>query len=214
MREEFVDNDEKLKMVNEIVERDKIIKDLKKDYPHKIKILEEALLTYKGENDLKILKTGFPDKLENLTKKLGYPYGFFSSIEDYRKSGNDLKKEDFFSKLKNGCPNDDETERTMDIIKLFKIKKGEELTEIFLKSDVLLLACVFEKFVKISVNENSTIPLYCVSLPGYTWQCGLKFTGINLQTLEGEDMILLFENNKRGEISSVMGDRYVKSDGK
>ena len=51
-----------------------------------------------------------------------------------------------------------------------------------------------------------------MSLPGYTWQCGMKYTGINLQTLQDKDMILLLENNIRGCISSVMGDRYIKSD--
>ena len=100
----------------------------------------------------------------------------------------------------------------MDIIDKFNIKHGEELTEIYLKSDVLLLACVFEKFIKVSINEFKINPLYCVSLPGYTWQCGLKYTGINLQTLQDKDMILLLENNIRGGISSVMGDRYIKSD--
>ena len=100
-----------------------------------------------GENDPKSLKTGFPDKWKYLTKKLTYPYEFFNSIEDYQKSVNDLKKEDFFCKIKIGYPNDEEIERTMDIIKLFNIKNGKELTEIFLKSDVLLLACVLEKFV-------------------------------------------------------------------
>ena len=72
---------------------------------------------------------------------------------------------------------------------------------------------MFEKFIKVSVNEFGINPLYCVSLPGYTWQCGLKHTEINLQTLQDKDMILLLENNIRGGISSVMGDRYVKSDG-
>ena len=114
--------------------------------------------------------------------------------------------------MKNKYPDDEEIQRTMDIIKRFNIKNGEELTEIYLKSDVLLLACVFEKFIKVSVNEFGINPLYCVSLPGYTWQCGLKYTGINLQTLQDKDMILLLENNIRGGISSVMGDRYIKSD--
>ena len=100
----------------------------------------------------------------------------------------------------------------MDIIKRFNINSGEELTEIYLKCDVLLLACVFEKFIKISVNEFGINPLYCVSLPSYTWQCGLKYTGINLQTLQDKDMILLLENKIRGGISSVMGNRYIKSD--
>ena len=71
---------------------------------------------------------------------------------------------------------------------------------------------MFDKFIKVPVNEFGIIPLYCVSLPGYTWQCGLKYTGINLQTLQDKDMILLLKNNIRGEISSVMGNRYTQSD--
>ena len=67
-------------------------------------------------------------------------------------------------------------------------------------------------FINVSVNEFGINSLYCFSLPGYTWQCGLKYTGIILQTLQDEDMILLLENNIRGGISSVMGDRYVQSD--
>ena len=143
---------------------------------------------------------------------MAHPYEFFNSIDDYQKPVDNLKKEDFFSKLKNGYPDDEEIERTMENIKLFNTKNGEELTEKYLKSDVLLLACVFGKFIKLSVNEYGINPLYCVSLPGYTWQCGLKYTGINLQTLQDKDMILLLENNIRGGISSVVGDRYVISD--
>ena len=100
-KEEIVDNDELMEIVNKIVEEDKTIKDLKKDYPDKIIELEEALLNYMGEIDLKILKAGFPDKWKYLTKKLAYPYEYFNSIEDYQKPVNNLKNEDFFSKLKN-----------------------------------------------------------------------------------------------------------------
>ena len=100
LKNEIVDNDEIINIVDEIVEDDKTNKLLKKDYPDKIKNLEEALLIFVGENDLKILKTGFPDKWKYLTKKLAYPYEFFNSIEDYQKPVNKLKKEDFFSKFK------------------------------------------------------------------------------------------------------------------
>ena len=71
--EEIVDNNETLNIVNKIVEDDRTIEDLKKDYPDKIVELEEALLDYIGENDLKILKTGFPDKWKFLTKKASIP---------------------------------------------------------------------------------------------------------------------------------------------
>ena len=206
LKEEIADNnDEILNFVNKIEEEDRTIKDLKKDYPEEIKCLEEALLNYMGGNDLEILKAGFHDKWKYLTKKLAYPYEYFNCIDDYQKPVDNLEKKDFFSKLKNKCPDDDEIERTMDIIRRFDIKSGKELTEVYLKSDVLLLTCVFEKFIKISVEEYKINPLYFVSLPGYTWQCGLKYTGINLQTLQDKDMILLLENNIRGGISSVMG---------
>ena len=172
----------------------------------------ESLVKNLDEADFTILKKEFPDNYQYLNKKLAYPYEYFNSIDDYKKPVHNLKKEDFFTKLKNKCPDDEEIKGTMDIIEKFDIKNGEELTEIYLKSDVLLLACVFEKYIKVSVNEFDINPLYCVSLPGYTWLCGLKNTGINLQTLQDKDTILLLENNIRGGISSVMGDRYVKSD--
>ena len=187
LKKELVGGDEKLNIVNKIdknypeeienlEEDDRTIKNLKKYYPEEIEILEEALLIYKGENDLKILKTGFPDTWKYLTEKLSYPYENFNSIDDYQKPVDNLKKEYFFSKLKNKCPDDEEIERTMNIIDKFNNKNGKELTELYLKSDVLLLTCVFDKFLKVSINEFEINPLYCVSLPGYTWQCGLKYT--------------------------------------
>ena len=82
----------------------------------------------------------------------------------------------------------------------------------YCKSDVILLADVIEKFVKVSFEESGINPQYCVSLPSYTYQCALKYTDIKLQTLQDKDLILLIESFIRGGISSVMGDRYVKSD--
>ena len=149
------------------------------------------------DDDFKILEKEFPDKYQYLNKKLAYPYQCFNSIDDYKKPVNDLKKEDFFSKLKNNYPNDDEIERTREIIKLFNVKDGGELTKLCCKSDVILLADVFEKFVKVSFEEYKINPLYCVSLPGYTYQCALKYTNIKLQTLQDKDLILLLENNIR-----------------
>ena len=64
---------------------------------------------------------------------------------------------------------------------MFNIKNGEELTQLYLKSDVPLLARVFEKFLKVSINEFGINPLYCVSLPGYTRQCGLNIQELTYQ---------------------------------
>ena len=145
-------------------------------------------------------------------QKVSISIEYFNSIDDYKKAVDNLEKEDFFSKLKIDYPHDEEIERTKEIIKLFNIKDGEELTKLYCKSDVILLTDVMEKFVKVSFEEYGINPLYCVGLPGYTYQCALKNTDIKLQTLQDKDMILLIENNIRGGISSVMRDRYVKSD--
>ena len=218
LKNEVVGDDKILNIINQLEnmidknKRNKSISDLKKKYPDKINELEEAFLDYIGENDLKILKTEFLDKWRYLTKKLAYPYEYFNNIEDFNKPVDILENKDFFSKLKNKCPDDKEIDRTREIFKKFNIKDGKELTELFCKSDVLLLTCVFEKFIKVSQNEIGISPLYFVSLPGYTWACGLKYTNIRLQTLQDKEMILLLENGIRGGISGVMGDRYVKSD--
>ena len=163
-------------------------------------------------DDFKLFKKEFPDKWRHLNKKLAYPYQYFNSIDDYKKPVDNLKKEDLFSKPKNECPDDEEIERTKEIINLFDLKNGEDLTKLYRKSDVILLADVIEKFVKVSFEEDGINPLYCVNLPGYTYQCALKNTDIKLQTLQDKTLILLVESIVRGGISSVMGDRYVKSD--
>ena len=158
------------------------------------------------------MKTEFPDNWNSLAKRLAYPYEYFKSLDDYKKFVDNIKEEDFLSELKNDYPNDKEIERTKEIAKMFNIKNGDELTHLFLKSDVLLLSCVFEWFIRRWVNEFDISLLCCVSLPGYTWQSGLKNTGMKLQTLQDKDLFSTLENNIRGGIASVMGDRHAKSD--
>ena len=115
-----------------------------------------------------------------------------------------MEKEDFFGKIKNKCPDDNEIQRTKEIVRIFDSKSGEHTTKLYFGKDVILLADVFEKSIKISIAEYGIIPLYCVSLPGCTWQCGMKNTDIKLRALQNKDMILLLENNIKGGISSVM----------
>ena len=63
-----------------------------------------------------------------------------------------------------------------------------------------------------STREYKINPLYSYSLPGCTWKAGLKLTNIELDYINCKELLLLLENNIRGGISSVMGDRHVQSD--
>ena len=80
-----------------------------------------------------------------------------------------------------------------------------------MKTDIILLADVFKKYIKVSIEKSRINPLHCVSISSYTIQCCLKHTDIELETMQDKDKIFYIENYVLGGISSVMGDRYIKS---
>ena len=77
----------------------------------------DKLIKNLNEDDFKILKNEFTDKWQYINKKLAHPYDFFNSIDDYKKPVDNINKEDFFSKLRNKCPDDEEIQRTKEFIK-------------------------------------------------------------------------------------------------
>ena len=154
-------------------------------------------------------------KLERMSddlfkKKLVYLYEYLN-IDNFQEPLN-LTKEDYWSTLTQSYPSDDDIKRTQEIIDKNYMKNGQDLTMLYLKMDVLQLADVFENFVESSTREYKINPLYSYSLPGYTWKAGLKLTNIKLDYIKCKELLLLLENNIRGGISSVMGNRHVQSD--
>ena len=103
-------------------------------------------------------------------------------------------------------------ERTKEKFKIFIFKSGEKLQNFCSQNDAMLLNYVFQKIIKVSIIHYDINPLYSVSRPCYTWQSELKQTKNKLQPMQDIEMILLLENNNRGGMSSLMGDRFVKSD--
>ena len=142
--------------------------------------------------------------------KLAYPYEYLN-LDNFQEPLN-LTKEDYWSTLTQSYPSDDDIKRTQELIDKNKIENGRELTMLYLKMDVLQLTDVFENFVESSTREYKISPLYSYSLPGYTCKAGLKLTNIKLDYIKCKELLLLLENNIRGGISSVMGDRHVQSD--
>ena len=52
----------------------------------------------------------------------------------------------------------------------------KDYQDLYLKVDVLLLACVFETFRKESIKSFELNPVHCLSTPGYTWDAKKRFT--------------------------------------
>ena len=80
----------------------------------------------------------------------------------------------FFSALKNKYPEDDEINRTKESNKKFDSENGKELKQLYLTSDLILFADVFDEFVKVSTTQIGINLLSCVRLPVYTYQCSLE----------------------------------------
>ena len=83
---------------------------------------------------------------------------------------------------------------------IFKSSKLENLGDyhdLYVKSDTLLLADVFENFMDMCIKEYELDPAHFVSLPGLAWQACLKKTHIELELLTDYDMLLMVEKGIR-----------------
>ena len=175
----------------------------------------EKLTQSLNDEDYIHLKRHFPNHRMLFKKKIAYPYEFYKTLEDYEKPIDDLLRygeKAYFSKTKNKVPDKEEIDRTNEIIKLINIRNGRELTELCNKADVIILADIFEKFIKISLSEFGINPLYHISLPGSTRSNGLRYTKSELELIKNVDFFQIFENGIRAGISGVFGNIYIESD--
>ena len=81
----------------------------------------------------------------------------------------------------------------------------------YLKTDVLLLCDVFEKFINVCLTDYGLDPFQYYSSPGLSWDAMLKITGIELQKIDNIDMRLSLEKGMIGGISYI-SKRYSKGD--
>ena len=69
----------------------------------------------------------------------------------------------------------------------------------------------FYLLVNLNMNTYKLNPLHYMSLPGYSFDCFLKLSNVELDTIRDKQILKDFINARRGSICGVMGDRYIKS---
>ena len=90
--------------------------------------------------------------------------------------------------------------------------------DLYLRTDVALLANVYEAFRDTCLKHYKLDPAHFYTSPGLAWKACLKRTGIKLELLTNPDMLLMFERIRCGITQAVrkyasannkyMGDRF------
>ena len=76
---------------------------------------------------------------------------------------------------------------------VFEIKNLGEYHDLYVQSDTLLIADVYENFRNMCLDKYELDPAYFLSALGLAWQSCLKKTGGKLELLTDYDMILIIE---------------------
>ena len=104
-------------------------------------------------------------------------------------------------------------EHVQKVWNVFEIKNRGEYHDLFVQSDTLLLADVFENFRNMCIDIYGLDPVYFVSATALAWQACLKKTGVKLELITYYNMILIIEKGVRGGICRET-HRYAKSNNK
>ena len=161
------------------------------------------------ENFKNLSKYYQDDQFKLLRKKGVYPYDWMDDILkfNYEKLPN---KEKFYSMLNNEDISNEDYKHAQNIWKKFKCKTFRDYHMLYLKSDTLLLADVFENFRTTCLDTYKLDPARYFTSPGLSWDALLKETKVKLDLLKDPDMLLMIEKGIRGGISTIT-HRYAKA---
>ena len=94
-----------------------------------------------------------------------------------------------------------------------QFKELGEYHDLYLKTDIILLANMFEAFRNICLEYCQLDAAHFYTSPGQAWQACLKKMGIKLELLTDPDILLMFKCSIRGLITQAI-HRYVKVNSK
>ena len=151
-----------------------------------------------------------------------YPYEYMDSWEKFEETSLP-RKEKFYSNLNMSGVSDGDYQHVCRVWREFGIRNMGEYHDLYLRTDVVLLANVFESFRRVCLENYRLDPSHFYTAPGLARKACLKKTGIRLELLLDPDMLLMFERGIRGGITQsvhrwaaannpYMGSEYDKSE--
>ena len=151
-------------------------------------------------------------QLELVKRKGVYSYDYVSSFD--RLSETCLPRiECWYSRLNDSNISESDFKHANKVWDTFGMKTMRDYHDLYLKTDVLLLTDVFERFRDICLHHYKLDPAWYFTAPGLAWDACLKMTQVELELLHDQDMLLMVEKGIRGGVSMI-STRYGKANNK
>lgn len=119
-------------------------------------------------------------------------------------------KDKFYNKFNDEHLSNEEYKQAQRAWEEFSYKNLGENHDLYLATDVALLADVLENFREIRLRQYGLDPAHYYISPGLSWDALLKKTGVELELLTDINTHLFIERGIRGEIWMV-SKRYAKA---
>ncbi|XP_075209864.1 uncharacterized protein LOC142317311 [Lycorma delicatula] len=150
-----------------------------------------------------------PEKRDFLIRKGVYPYEYMTHVNKFFETQLPPQMA-FYSTLRRENITDDDYTHAQNVWETFDCNTLGDYHDLYLLSDVLLLADVFENFRNTSMQYYGLDPCHFYSTPHFTWNAMLKFTRQKLELLTDIDMHLFVEKGTRGGVAMI-SNRYAKA---
>ena len=163
----------------------------------------DKLVSNLPKDDLKYTSNKFTGKKLSLMPQKGvYPYDFMDSFEKFDQMELPTKDQ-FYSIFNDQHITNDQYDHAKKVWKALNIETMGEYHDLYLKSDVLLLAAVFKSFRKTCLQYYKLDPCHYFTSPGPSWDAMLKMTNIKLELMIDVDMFQFIEKGMRGGVSYI-----------
>ncbi|XP_036138928.1 uncharacterized protein LOC118644448 [Monomorium pharaonis] len=176
----------------------------------------DKLALFLNKDRLQILQSEFKDvsseNLDLLTRKGVFPYEYVDCVEKLEETCLP-PREAFYSSMTGDTVSENDYAHAVNVWQRFSVRTLGEYSDMYLKTDVLLLADIFENFRGKCIESYGLDPAHYYTLPGYTWDAMLKYTKITFELLTDIDMVMFIERGIRGGLSQCSG-RYSKANNK
>ena len=142
-----------------------------------------------------------------LARKGVFPYDWFDGFDKLQVT-NLPPKDEFYSILYDTDISDDDYQHAGNVWETFGMRSFRDYHDLYLKTDVVLLADVFENFRGVCMKNYGLDPAWHYTAPGLAWDATLKITKVELELLRDPDMLIMVENGIRGGISTDLDEAW------